>query len=731
MKKKIHLSLLGLMLALAMPSLGQTIRCFTDELHQERLASDPTYKLQRDAIKKHTEAYVASPKKNRVTKTIPVVFHIIYNTPQQNVSDLQIMSQLNILNQDFRKLNSDWTSTPTVFQNLVADCDIQFCLAQQDPNGNPTTGIVRMPTSVVGFTSDEAMKFTATGGSDAWNRDHYLNIWVCNFSIGLLGYAQFPGGPAATDGVVCNYISFGNMGTAMSPYNKGRTLTHEIGHWLNLIHIWGDDGTGCMGSDGVEDTPNQAGYNISCPTFPKISCNNGPNGDLFMNYMDYTPDNCMFMFTNGQKLVMDAQFANGGSRASLLSSPGCNLAWVTNCDGPSSISSGTITHQTATVNWSASPFSLGYLLEYKSINDTGWTSISTNNLNYTFTGLQSGTSYQARVRSVCNGSLSNYSTQCQFTTLNSSCLPPGNIQAQITGVNSCIISWNAAAVGTGYSIQYKLIDDSVWTTLNAIVGTTFNLNGLISSSSYSLRMRSLCGNFYSEYGDPISFSTPAAICSNSFEPNDIRQHAKTITPFTSIASMLQTATDKDFYKFTTTTGSPKVSVTLNNLPADYDLRLIGSNGIIILATSAKRGLDKEVIHYNNLNVGSVFHLQVYGFNGATNNQACYNLTVRTSPSPFREIENETENTFTTPSFVCYPNPAQNELMVDYDANLDVPAIWTIYSVTGQRLKQFTDIGTQNGPVHFSMDITDLANGLYFVEYQQGDNRIMQRFQVLK
>ena len=194
--------------------------------------------------------------------------------------------------------------------------------------------------------------------------------------------------------------------------------------------------------------------------------------------------------------------------------------------------------------------------------------------------------------------------------------------------------------------------------------------------------------------------------------------------------MLQTATDKDYYKFTTTTSSPRVSVTLNNLPADYDLRLHASNGLTILATSAKRGLDKEVINYNNLTVGSVFFVQVYGFNGATSNQSCYNLTVRTSASPFREIENENVTTF-LPSFVCYPNPAQNELSVEYEGILDIPTQWTIYSVTGQRLKQFFDYNSQGGPTHFTMDISDLNNGLYFVESQQGDSRTMESFQVVK
>jgi hypothetical protein len=132
---------------------------------------------------------------------------------------------------------------------------------------------------------------------------------VCQLSGGLLGYAQFPGGPAQTDGVVIRHSGFGTTGTAAAPFDRGRTATHEIGHWANLFHIWGDDGTGCNGTDEVADTPNQADENYGCPTFPSISCNNGPNGDMFMNYMDYVDDEAMVMFTAGQVSRMNATLA--------------------------------------------------------------------------------------------------------------------------------------------------------------------------------------------------------------------------------------------------------------------------------------------------------------------------------------------------------------------------------------------------------------------------------------
>ncbi len=299
-------------------------RCGSMEvLHQQML--DPTIAANRQQIEEHTNQFIANYQGNtsRAVITIPVVVHVVYNTTAQNVSNAQIQAQIDRLNLDYRKLNTDASQIPSVWQSIAADYEIEFCLASRDPNGNATTGIIRKQTSVSSFSTNDNVKRTANGGDDAWPASSYLNLWVCNLSGGVLGYAQFPGGNAATDGVVIGYTCFGTGGTAQAPFNLGRTATHEVGHWLNLYHIWGDDGTGCNGSDQVGDTPNQGNENYGCPTFPAVSCSNGPNGDMFMNYMDYTNDACMYMFTNGQKTRSLSLFANGGSRASLLSSQGC------------------------------------------------------------------------------------------------------------------------------------------------------------------------------------------------------------------------------------------------------------------------------------------------------------------------------------------------------------------------------------------------------------------------
>ncbi|WP_314245276.1 zinc metalloprotease [Streptomyces sp. DSM 40907] len=282
--------------------------CGAMEVHRRLLDRNPEYAGNRALIENTAFTY---ERRERIAAReavidIPVVVHVVHNTAEQNISVAQINSQIDVLNQDFRGRNPDISKVPGVWQELVADTRIEFHLARTDPLGRTTDGITRSETSNAGFDTDDMVKFTLSGGMDSWPADTYLNVWVCQLRRGLLGYAQFPGGAAATDGVVITHSAFGTNGTAAAPFDGGRTATHEIGHWLNLRHIWGDDDEGCSGSDFVADTPNQAGPNLGSPSFPHVTCGNAPDGDMFMNYMDYTDDAAMFMFTEGQVARMNA-----------------------------------------------------------------------------------------------------------------------------------------------------------------------------------------------------------------------------------------------------------------------------------------------------------------------------------------------------------------------------------------------------------------------------------------
>ncbi len=311
-----------------------------DHLHFEE-EFDPARRIQLEEIERHAQELIqGGARAVEGVITIPVVFHVVYNTAAQNISDSQIQSQIDILNEDFRRLNADAVNTPGDFSGIASDVEIEFCLATQDPNGQVTNGITRTQTSKTEFPLNtsldyRAVKFNSSGGKDAWPSSDYLNFWVANLGGGILGYATFPGGDPAIDGVVCGYRFIGNQGTATAPYNLGRTATHEVGHWLNLRHIWGDGN--CNADDFVADTPTAGGPNYSgspC-TYPgPNSCNDGGDDlpDMFQNYMDYSDDGCMNLFTIGQKNRMRSLFEAGGSRASLLDSDGCGQGIQPTCD---------------------------------------------------------------------------------------------------------------------------------------------------------------------------------------------------------------------------------------------------------------------------------------------------------------------------------------------------------------------------------------------------------------
>lgn len=285
---------------------------------------DPSYRQRMAEMEKFVERFTRDHghKEGDLTViTIPVVVHVVWNTPIQNISEDQILSQIDVLNKDFRRLNADTANTPAPWKSIGADCQIEFRMARRDPNGNPTLGITRTQTSITEFGQSSSLKFTASGGHDAWDRDRYLNIWAANLGSQLLGYATFPGGSPALDGVAIGYNYFGTVGTLSPPYNKGRTATHEVGHWLWLYHIWGDDNGSCGGSDLVGDTPNQAAEFYGCQGYPTVdACSPTAPGVMFMNYMDYTDDACMNLFTNGQLVRINS--AMNGPRLPLQSSNG-------------------------------------------------------------------------------------------------------------------------------------------------------------------------------------------------------------------------------------------------------------------------------------------------------------------------------------------------------------------------------------------------------------------------
>lgn len=299
------------------------VPCISAELRKDKERAHPEILSGRIMMEREISSYI-SGKQLYKTQTspviIPVVFHIIHEDGEENISDAQVKDQIRILNEDYQRKNADASQTPAPFAAVAANCEIEFRLATKDPQGNCTNGIVRVFSHFTNGARDNVKSLSY------WNSSRYLNIWVVKsikpYKDGtVLGYAQFPGGDPATDGVVLRHDVIGTIGTAATgfgPIDKGRSATHEVGHWLNLYHTWGDDDGECFGSDEVSDTPNQADASKGCSTFPLTDkCTQG-NGVMFMNYMDYTDGHCMNLFTQGQKARMLASLSL--YRSSLTSS---------------------------------------------------------------------------------------------------------------------------------------------------------------------------------------------------------------------------------------------------------------------------------------------------------------------------------------------------------------------------------------------------------------------------
>lgn len=363
----------------------------------------------------------AIPKSN--VYTIPVIVHVIHNSNEavgqgRNISQAQINSQIDVLNEDFRRTNADAAQTPAPFAAVAADIEIQFCMAQVDPNGTPLAqpGIHRVSATSIGLSNTTTGYSTATidgtiKPATSWDPNRYFNIWVCQLSGGLLGYAQFPsnsgltglnanGGAANTDGVVIGYNYFGRVGTLSPPFNLGRTATHEVGHWLGLRHIWGD---GNCASDFCNDTPTQSNSTTGCPSYPNAAgCSGSPNppGRMFQNYMDYSNDGCMNVFTANQKTRMRTVMQNSPRRVQLLTS---NV-----CSSPSTPPVADFVANTTTVT-------VGGLVNFTNLS-TG----NGNTYSWTFNGGTPGTSTAVNPSNIQYNTIGTYTVTLVATNANGS-----------------------------------------------------------------------------------------------------------------------------------------------------------------------------------------------------------------------------------------------------------------------------------------------------------------------
>jgi hypothetical protein len=790
MKKTMLLVGFGLMLSLN-GIYGQR-KCATMEHHAAVVQQNPSVQFNLDQINQFTQEMIESGAvdMNKAVVNIPVVVHVLYNTSAQNISDAQIQSQLAVLNKDFRKLNTDWSSTPSVFQSLVADCEINFCLATRDANGNAHTGINRKSTTKTVFDAElDDAKSATSGGYAAWPSSSYLNIWVVpsiksGTNTGILGYAQFPGGPAATDGLVICHNYFGTTGTVTAPFNKGRTATHEIGHWLNLYHIWGDDGTSCTGSDQCSDTPNQADENYGCPSFPQASCSN--SGDMHMNYMDYVDDACMYMFTTGQKARMQALFATGGARASLLNSTGCGTGTVTpqyctsggtnvQYEWINNVTLGTINNTTAAnagygnftnlstnlVIGSSNSISVkpGFAsstyteyfnvyidynkdLDFADAGELVYSGSGTSTLTGSFTVPSTTTAGSSRMRVVMKdgaitsscgsytyGEVEDYTVN--FTTgTPPACNAPAGLTAGSVTASAASLSWTAVSGATNYTVQVKPSTSATWTSYTA-TSNSLPLTGLTASTTYNWQVRTNCSSGSSAYTAGTNFTTGASGCSDVYESNNTLSVAKTIAVNTNIKALIGTSTDADWFKFTNTTTSKNIKVTLTTLPGDYELYLYNSAGTL-LYSSENGSTTSEAITYNNAPVAT-YYIKVVGYNGAYSATSCYTLKAQISSIALKEVQDEVISTMKVDEtiFTVMPNPSVDgkftlNLSNSYTGSVNV----VVYDEAGRIIIQ-NEINKGEEFLKEAIDLSEKNKGMYIVKIYNDAFHVTERILFVK
>ncbi len=381
-------------------------QCFSHVVLAQQLATNPAMKAQVEANERFTAAF-ASRAQLRGGKqiVIPTVVHVV----SSSVTDAQVLSQIEALNRDFNKLNADASKIPSEFTNLVADCEIKFQLAARTPDNDATNGIIRHTSSRTDWGGQDDIKKPARGGFAPWNASKYLNIYVCSIGNGVLGYASFPGTPAEVDGVVIDATAFGTTGSARRPFNVGRTCVHEVAHWLNLYHIWGD---AACGDDHCSDTPQQKEAHYGDPLNAIFSnCTGISTRDMSMNFMDYVNDASMVMFTAGQKTRMQAIL--NGARASLLTSDGCVSPVQIGCIIKNTVISELKT-TAATLSWDALSGTKTYTIDIKKTGANDWLSMTSANSSFTFSNLAANEFYTARIKGDC--STAEYSDLLNFTT---------------------------------------------------------------------------------------------------------------------------------------------------------------------------------------------------------------------------------------------------------------------------------------------------------------------------
>lgn len=758
MRKFLLTAMLGTSVLMASATDPLIRKCASNDILQQQLANDPGRAAVMQQIENQTAAYIIEQQKNHGNTTqsivtIPVVFHVVYNTAAQNISDAKCIAQLNQLNLDYSKMNSDAGNVPAAFAGLAANTQIQFCLAQRDPNGLATTGIIHKSTTTTSFSSNDNVKKNNTGGDAAWDATKYLNIWTCNLGGGLLGYAQFPGGNLTTDGVVVLYSSVGSMlspGTA-APYHYGRTATHEVGHWLNLRHIWGDESQ-CNADDLVGDTPQQKAENYGCPSYPQTTqsggrCSTNDPSSMFMNYMDYTDDACMNMFSNGQASRMQALFTSSGARFSITTSLGCTPPSGQTCNTVTGLTSSSVTSSTATLSWTAAAGATSYNIQYRIVGTTVWTSTTSTSTSKAISGLTASSNYEWQVQTVCTSGSSAFTSSANFTTSAPSCGTPTGVTAGSINNTGATISWTAASGAVTYNLNWKLSTSANYTTVTGITSTSYVLGGLTACTAYNYQVQTVCSSGSSSFSNAGTFTTTGCAVSycTSRGNNTTYEYINKVV----LGTINNTSGNNSGYGnytalSTNLAGSTSNTITLTPGFAGTSYREYWKVYIDYNKNGVFTDAGENVVTTNSTAaVSASFTVPASALNGSTRMrvQMQYNAYPSTSCATYTygEVEDysvvitgnaqrpmaDVTSPVTFNNLNLYPNPSQGIVNISFDAASIGTASMRISDLVG-KIVLTEQLQVIEGTNKFTVDMTPYSKGIYFMELNDENSRTIQR-----
>lgn len=669
---------------------SQAQQCATAQKEQEAL-QEPSKALLRQQIQAQILQYKTRENSSQAIYTIPVVVHILYNDPAQNLSRTRIEEQIQILNEDFRRQNADAINTPTDFLGVAADAQMQFCLATRDPNGLPTTGITRTATSISNIGSGSSYYNNMAGGKTAWDTNRYLNIWVCEIGGGVLGFTYRPGtAPAGADGVVIHYSNFGRTG-ATPPFDRGRTTTHEVGHWLDLDHPWGSGG--CGQDDGIGDTPNQDQGSSGCPSHPQTSCG---SADMFMNYMDYTDDACMNLFTQGQKDHMRATIL--AARPTLLQGQNCILVnndAGTQIEAPSAlVCTDSLKGVIALYNYGTNDLqaaTIYYQLDNGTINSLNWTGnlTSTQNtlINLPPLLLSSASIHRLKVWSSQPNQQTdpnpvNDSSTLTFLTLQPQLLPLTEGFQQQSGLPP---NWRAENPDNGIT----------WAHTTQV--------GASSSASFFMDN----WDYQNQLGAVDRLVMPAVTLPSNTIPLLQFELAYALFSPSGYGDTLRVQASGDCGQ-TWTTVYEKGGAGLSTVTGTRATEFIPQSNEWRLETvdlSAYRGVEALQIRFEQVSE-------------AENNLYLDNINISL-------LNNTTALEQSSFGVKVWPNPSQGYLQLAVEFPVEGKALtWKLYNAVGQALLQQTEIAQQQNLYQLSLE--QLPKGLYFLEMQwEGERQVKQ------